>query len=152
MAGLKKPAAVYLIGVAIAVAVFFVVNTFLVDSIDVLNVWYVLDALMFIGLVIALPYNYARKRSECDGDPAGSVTRRYLDVNAAYYAHGWRDDPLPAQLVRAAGPGAGSPGQQRFCLGDLGIRGHDAAHRLCRDRPQPLEGSRLGLPPSAGAG
>ena len=86
MAVLKKPAAVYLIGVAIAVAVFFVINTFLIDSIEVLDVWYVLDVLMFIGLVIALPYNYARKRSECDGDPAGGVTRRYLDVNAAYYA------------------------------------------------------------------
>ena len=85
MAGLKKLGAVYLIGVAIAVAVFFVVNTFLADSIDVLDVWYVLDALMFISLVIALPYNFARKRSECDGDPGGAVTRRYLDVNAAYY-------------------------------------------------------------------
>ncbi len=85
MAGLKRPAAVYLIGVAIAVAVFFVVNTFLLDSIEVRDVWYVLDVLMFIGLAIALPYNFARKRSECDGDPGGGVTRRYLEVNAAYY-------------------------------------------------------------------
>ncbi len=85
MAGLKRPAAVYLIGVAIAVAVFFVGNTFLLDSIEVRDVWYVLDVLMFIGLVIALPYNFARKRSECDADPRGSVTRRYLEVNAAYY-------------------------------------------------------------------
>ena len=79
MAGLKKLGAIYLIGVAVAVAVFFVVNSSLADSIEVL------DVLMFIGLTIALPYNYARKRRECDGDPGGSVTRRYLDVNAAYY-------------------------------------------------------------------
>lgn len=85
MAGLKRPAAVYLIGVAIAVAVFFVVNAFLLDSIEVQDVWYVLDVLMFVGLVIALPYNFVRKRSECDADPRGGVTRRYLEVNAAYY-------------------------------------------------------------------
>ncbi|MDE2860493.1 MAG: hypothetical protein OYI31_09060 [Chloroflexota bacterium] len=85
MAGLKKLGAVYLIGVAIAVAGFFVVNSFLADSIDVLDVWYVLDVLMFIALAIALPYNFARKRSECNGDPTAAVTRRYLDVNAAYY-------------------------------------------------------------------
>ncbi len=85
MTGLKKLGAVYLIGVAIAVAVFFIVNTFLTDSIDVPNVWYVLDILMLIALAIALPYNYTRKRSECNGDPGGAVTRRYLDVNAAFY-------------------------------------------------------------------
>ena len=83
--GLKKLGAVYLIGVAIAVAVFFVVNSFLVDSIEVMDVWYGLDVLMFVGLVIALPHNYARKLRECSGDPGGAVTRRYLDVNAAHY-------------------------------------------------------------------
>ena len=67
MAGLKKLGAIYLIGVAVAVAVFFVVNSSLADSIEVLDVWYVLDVLMFIGLAISLPYNYARKRRECDG-------------------------------------------------------------------------------------
>ena len=85
MAGLKKLASIYLIGVAIAVAGFFVVNTFLADSIEVLDVWYVLDVLMFIALAIALPYSFVRKRSECDGDPGGVVTRRYVDVNTAYY-------------------------------------------------------------------
>ena len=85
MAGLKKLGAVFLIGVAIAVAVFFVVNTFLADSIEVLDVWYVLDVLMFVSLVIALPYNFVRKRRECDVDPGSGVTRRYLEVNAAYY-------------------------------------------------------------------
>ena len=85
MAGLKKLGGVYLVGLAVAVAVFFIVNPFLSDSIDVLNVWYVLDVLMLVGLVIALAYNYARKREECGGDPGGAVTRQYLDVNAAFY-------------------------------------------------------------------
>ena len=85
MAGLKKLGGVYLVGLAVAVAVFFIVNPFLTDSIDVLNVWYVLDVLMLVGLVIALAYNYARKRDACGGDPGGAVTRRYVDVNAAFY-------------------------------------------------------------------
>ena len=54
---------------AIVVAAFFIVSPFLSDSIDVLDFWYVLDVLMLIALAIALPYNYARKRRECDGDP-----------------------------------------------------------------------------------
>ncbi len=87
MAGLKRPAASYLVGVAVAVAVavFFIVNTLLVDSIEVQDVWSVLDVLMLIGLAIALAYNYAGKRDASDGDPYSGVTRRYLDVNAAYY-------------------------------------------------------------------
>ena len=85
MTGLKKLGAVYLVGVAVVVAVFFIVNVLLDDAIDVLDVWYVLYVLMFIGLTIALVYNYARKLEECDGDPGEGVTRRYLEVNVAFY-------------------------------------------------------------------
>ena len=85
MAALKKLGAVYLVGVAVVVAVFFIVNTFLDDEINVLNVWHVLDVLMLIGLAIALTYNYARKQDEDGGDPSGGVTRRYLEVNVAFY-------------------------------------------------------------------
>ena len=85
MAGLKKLGAAYLVGVAVVVAVFFIVNTLLDDEIDVLDVWYVLDVLMLIGLAIALTYNYARKQDEDGGDPGGVVTRRYLEVNVAFY-------------------------------------------------------------------
>ena len=85
MAGLKKLSAVYLIGVAVAVAGFFIVNPLLTDAIDVTTVWLVLDILMAVALVIALTCNYARKREECGGDPAGAVTRRYLEVNVAFY-------------------------------------------------------------------
>ena len=85
MAALKKLGAVYLVGVAVVVAVFFIVNTFLDDEINVLNVWYVLDVLMVIALAIALVYNYSRKLDEADGDPGEGVTRRYLEVNVAFY-------------------------------------------------------------------
>ena len=85
MLGLKKLGAVYLIGVAVAVAVYFIVNPLLTDAIDVPAVWQVLDVLMVVALAIALAYNGARKREECGGDPAGAVTRRYLEVNVAFY-------------------------------------------------------------------
>ena len=85
MAALKKLGAGYLVGVAVVVAVFFIVNTFLDDEINVLNVWHVLDVLMVIALAIALVYNYSRKLDESDGDPGEGVTRRYLEVNVAFF-------------------------------------------------------------------
>ena len=68
-----------MIGVAVVVALWFIINTFFVDSFDVLNVWYVLDAVMFSGLALALNFNFLRKRRE-DGrrEASGPVTCRYL--------------------------------------------------------------------------
>ena len=85
MSALKKLGAAYMVGVAVVVAVFFIVNTLLDGEINVLNVWHVLDVLMLIALAIALTYNYARKQDEDGGDPSGGVTRRYLEVNVAFY-------------------------------------------------------------------
>ena len=85
MAGLKKVGAVYMVGLAVVVAVFFIVNVLLDGEIDVLNVWHVLDVLMLVALAIALVYNYARKLDESDGDAGEGVTRRYLEVNVAFY-------------------------------------------------------------------
>jgi len=85
MEGLRKPVGMYLVAVAVVVAVFFIINTFLEDSIDVPQVWLVLDVLMLIALVPALIFNYMRKR-EVDGeDSAGSVTIRYLSANVAFF-------------------------------------------------------------------
>ena len=85
MDGVKKLAGVYLVGIAVVVAVFFAVNSFLADVIDVVAVWSVLDILMVIGLALALVFNYASKREEGGRDPGEPVTRRYLEVNAAFY-------------------------------------------------------------------
>lgn len=85
MEGVKKLAGVYLVGIAVVVAVFFAVNSFLADAIDVVAVWSVLDILMVIGLALALAFNYASKREEGGRDPGEPVTRRYLEVNAAFY-------------------------------------------------------------------
>ena len=85
MAGLKRLTGAYMVLVGVAVAVFFIINNFLVDSIDVLSVWYVLDALMAIGLGLALVFNYAYKREETSGDVDGPVTRRYLEATALFH-------------------------------------------------------------------
>ena len=85
MESLRKPVGFYLVALAAAVAAFFIINPFLVKSFNVMTVWYVLDVLMLIGLALALIFNYARKKEECGREPEGSVTRRYLEVNAAFY-------------------------------------------------------------------
>lgn len=121
MAGLKKLAGGYMIVLAVVVAVYFIINTVLgesIDGFDVLGVWHVLDVLMLIGLALALYFNYIRKREEDGGDSSGSVTRRYLEVNLAFYLtaalailflHNWlsllaiglEDDNHPAWVIWA---------------------------------------------------
>ena len=85
MAGLKKPVGAYLICLAVVVAVWFIINTVIAESsdFDVLDVWYVLDVLMLIGLVLGIIYNYANKQTVKGGD--GPVTRRYLEANVTFY-------------------------------------------------------------------
>ena len=86
MEALMRVSGAYLMGVATVVAVWFIINSFFVDSFEVINVWFVLDILMAIGLAVALVFNYARKREEEAGrDPGDAVTRRHLEVNAAFY-------------------------------------------------------------------
>ena len=85
MAGLKRLVGAYMVLVGVGVAVYFIINNFLVDSIDVLSVWYVLDVLMAIGLGLALVFNYAHKREESRSDPDAPVTRRYLESTALFH-------------------------------------------------------------------
>ena len=86
MTKLKKPAGAYLIGVALLVAVFFMTNPLLTDVFDTAKGWLVLDIMMLIGLFTALAYNYARKRVlDRNGGPHDPMTRRYLEVNTAFY-------------------------------------------------------------------
>lgn len=85
MTAVKRLIGAYLVLVGAAVAVFFIINNFLVDSIDVQSVWYVLDVLMAIGLGLALIFNYAHKREESQSDLDGSVTRRYLESTALFH-------------------------------------------------------------------
>ena len=85
MEALKKLVAVYLVGLATAVAVYFIIGGFLPDDFDSLSVWEILDILMIVGLGLALLFNYGRKRREGGRDPGEPVTRRYLEVNILFY-------------------------------------------------------------------
>ena len=85
MAAIKRLVGAYLVAVSVAVAVFFIINVFLVNAISVLAVWHVLDILMLVGLAFGLWFNYANKRTE-DRRPAGDpVTRGYLEANVVFY-------------------------------------------------------------------
>ena len=85
MAGIKKLAGAYLVLVAVVVAVFFIVNNFLVDAMDVLTTWLALDVLMLIGLAVALIYNYTRKKEADEGNSDDGVTRGYFEANVAFF-------------------------------------------------------------------
>ena len=85
MEGIKKLLGAYLIGVAVVVAVWFIINTLFVDSFDVSDVWFVLDILMVTGLAVALVFNYDRKRREDNRSAGDSITRAYLETNVAFY-------------------------------------------------------------------
>ena len=138
MAGLKKLAGAYMVVLAVVVAVYFIINTVLGESIDGFDEragWYVLDVLMLIGLVLALVFNCARKREE-DGERLRRG--RHPSVpggQPGLLPHRRRHHSVPAQLVVAAGPRRGQSGWQPSGLDHLGVRGRDAApdrgyHRL----------------------
>ena len=86
MNAIKMLAGGYLVAVAAAVAVFFIINIFLVNAISVLVVWHVLDVLMLVGLALALAFNYGRKAAAGGRDPGEPVTRGYLEAHVIFYA------------------------------------------------------------------
>lgn len=81
---LQRLAAIYLIGVALAVGAYFVVNPLHAESFNPENVWRVLNILMVVGLVIALVFNFQRKR-RTDADHDEGMTRRYFEANLTFY-------------------------------------------------------------------
>ena len=85
MEGARKLIGMYMVAVAVVVAVYFIISTFLEDSLDVMQIWLVLDVLMLIALAPALVFNYMRKRDVDGEDSGGPVTRRYLGANVAVY-------------------------------------------------------------------
>ena len=86
MTKLKKPAGAYLIGIAVIVAAFFITNPLLAGLLDPAKVWAVLDILMLIGLLTALAFNYAAKRTLEEGQELDdSVSRRNLEISIAFY-------------------------------------------------------------------
>ena len=128
MAALKKPVGAYLIGVAVVVAVWFIINTVIAESsdFDVLDVWYVLDVLMLIGLVLGLAYNYVNKREHKGGD--GPVTRRYLEANVTFYLTAAVTILFLHNWIALLAQGADSLDGNHSGVDHLGRRGRAAAH------------------------
>ena len=85
MEAIKKLAGVYLVGLAVAVALYFIIGPLLPDDFDALSVWEILDILMVVGLGLALLFNYDRKRREGGRESGEAVTRKYLEVNLLFY-------------------------------------------------------------------
>ena len=85
MEALKKIGGANMVGIAVVVAVYFIINPLLPESFDVSRVWYILDILMVAVLGVALLFNYDRKRREGGRDSGESVTRRYMEVNLLFY-------------------------------------------------------------------
>ena len=86
MEALRKPVGAYLVLVAIAVAVFFIINPLLADSIEVEDVWYVLDILMVIALGLGLIYAYLGKQAADGAQSGDGVSRSYLEANVIFFA------------------------------------------------------------------
>lgn len=83
---LQRLGAIYLIGVSVAVAGYFIINPLHAESFDPSNIWSVLDVLMVIAAVVALIFNVRRKLRDgvvSDGEPP---SRRYWEANIAFYA------------------------------------------------------------------
>ena len=86
MEALRKPVGAYLVLVAIAVAVFFIINPLLPDTIDVPEVWRWLDILMVIALALGLVYAYLGKQAADSAQSGDSVSRSHLEANVIFFA------------------------------------------------------------------
>ncbi len=81
----KRPIGLYLIAVAVAVAVHFVLDPVIYDWADgeTPPVWLVLDALMVVGLVLAIILSCQAKRA---ADAMDTVdVRQYVRANVTFY-------------------------------------------------------------------
>ncbi|MCE2459003.1 MAG: hypothetical protein J4G14_14510 [Dehalococcoidia bacterium] len=83
---LQRIGAIYLLGVSVVVAGYFIINPLHAESYDPANIWSVLDVLMVIAAVPALIFNTRRKLREgrpSDGEPP---SHRYWETNIVFYA------------------------------------------------------------------
>lgn len=81
---IRKLLAVYLSVVAFLVAVHFVFNSFYRETLDVVDVWSVLDWPIALAIVIALVVRFRRKLAlKREADQA--ISREYVEANVAVY-------------------------------------------------------------------
>ena len=148
MSGLKKLVGAYLVVVGVVVAVFFIVNSLLADAIDVPSIWYVLDVLMLVGLVLALFFNYQLKREVESSELGDSISRPYLESNVLFYLTAGVTIIFLHNWLSLLANGGRQPGRQSPSVGDLGVCRHAAPNCLWADGLPSLEGRVRFLTPS----
>ena len=85
MSILKRVLAVFLMLTALAAGVNWIATP-LYDNSSGYPVWVILDWPIALGVVIVLVVNFLRKRDLDSNGSGASVTRKYLEVNIAFYA------------------------------------------------------------------
>ncbi len=83
---LRKTTAIALALISLAVGIHFVFGSLYGDAVDAVGVWAVLDWFMAAGILVALIVHFTAKRALGKEGAGDSVTRRYLEVNLAFYA------------------------------------------------------------------
>lgn len=80
----RRLLAVFLLAVALLVAVHFVFNSFYREALDTIDVWSILDWPIALGTLVALVVNFQRQRAlSRDSDQA--VSREFVAANVAAY-------------------------------------------------------------------
>ena len=83
---LRRPLAVILGAITLAVAFHFIFLSFYQDSVDPNQVWEILDWFMAFAVLVTLAVTYVRKRAtSTDSDDI----KEFICVNAAFYAALW---------------------------------------------------------------
>ncbi|MCY4654661.1 MAG: hypothetical protein OXC95_16035 [Dehalococcoidia bacterium] len=83
---IRRPLAVVLALITIAVAIHFIFQPFYTDTLNPNQVWEILDWFMAFAVVVALVVTYMQKR----GIESGTTdTNRFISVNVAFYAAAW---------------------------------------------------------------
>ena len=103
MDGLKKLIGAYLIVIGAVVAVFFIIDPFLVDSVDVLSIWSVVDVLMVIASGACADL---QSRPQAGRVPARLQRTRHPQLSrrqSGLLRYRRRYDTVSAQLVFAIG-------------------------------------------------
>ena len=85
MQAVRKPLAIVLGLIALAVLVHFVFSSFYADSVDTDDVWGVLNPLMAFGVIVTLAVTYIRMRAR-GGAYADDATVAKIFADAAFYA------------------------------------------------------------------
>ena len=82
----RRLIAIVLAVIGIAAAVDFLIGVRYIDAVRDLDRQAILDPLMAVAVVLAAIVHFLDKRALDSGNTDGSITRKYLEANLAFYA------------------------------------------------------------------